>query len=49
VNAEFLGNSEALGLNGACAGGQLEIARWLVSKGADVRRAPHCKDVLLGN
>ncbi len=44
-----LHNQGSTALNGACLGGQIEIARWLVSKGADVRRAPDCKDVPLGN
>jgi hypothetical protein len=38
------GNSTAL--NGACAGRQIEIARFLLSKGADVRRAPDCRNML---
>jgi hypothetical protein len=38
------GNSTAL--NGACAGRQIEIARFLLSKGADVGRAPDCRNML---
>jgi hypothetical protein len=41
-------NQGSTALNGACAGGQIEIARWLMSKGADVTHAPNCKDVPLG-
>lgn len=32
-------------LNGACVAGQLQTARYLMSKGADVQRAPDCKFV----
>ena len=40
-------NHGSTALNGACAGGQLGIARFLLSKGADIRRAPNCKDLSL--
>jgi hypothetical protein len=39
-------NGSSTALNGACAGGQIEIARFLLSKGADVSRARDCRKVL---
>ena len=41
-------NRGSTALNGACAGGQVEIARFLLSRGADIGRAPECKDIPLG-
>jgi hypothetical protein len=43
-------NETSTALNGACAGGQLEIARFLLAKGAQVNRAPDCQEMrsLLG-
>lgn len=38
-------NQGSTALNGACAGHQIELARWLISKGADIRLAPECKGV----
>ena len=40
-------NQGATALEGACSGDQTEIARWLLSKGADINRAPHCKNIRL--
>jgi len=39
-------NGTSTALNGACAGGQIEIARFLLSKGADVSRARDCQELL---
>lgn len=39
-------NGDSTALNGACAGRQIEIARFLLSKGADVGRAPDCRNML---
>jgi hypothetical protein len=39
-------NGDSTALNGACAGRQIEIARFLLSKGADVSRAPQCRNML---
>ncbi len=39
-------NDTSTALNTACAGGQAEIARLLLSKGADVNRAPDCRRFL---
>ena len=39
-------NQTSTALNGACAGRQIEIARFLLSKGADLNRAPDCQPIL---
>jgi hypothetical protein len=41
-----ISNRGSTALNGACAGGQLEMAHFLLSKGADVSRAPDCEGFL---
>ena len=39
-------NGDSTALNGACAGRQTEMARFLLSQGADVTRAPDCQQML---
>jgi hypothetical protein len=39
-------NGSSTALNGACAGGQIEIARFLLAKGANLSRAPDCREML---
>jgi len=39
-------NGDSTALNGACAGGQIEIARFLLSKGAEFSRAPDCRNMI---
>ena len=39
-------NETSTALNGACAGQQIDMARFLLSEGADLRLAPDCQRVL---
>jgi hypothetical protein len=39
-------NGDSTALNGACAGRQIGIARFLLSKGAELSRAPDCRNIL---
>jgi hypothetical protein len=43
VPVDAVNASGATALNGACAGKHAELARYLLSKGADISRAPACR------